>query len=135
MKSDEKLRVAAWLEILTGIGLFLFWIGFFTIGLAPETPPPCYFAYEHSFPLPDIVLALVLLIAGKRILRKDFESGVDFSLLAAGGLVFLGLLDFSFNLQNGVYAISIQEAAMNLFINFWCIGFGAVLSVLMMKNR
>jgi len=27
-------------ETLTALGLILFWIGFFTIGLAPETPPP-----------------------------------------------------------------------------------------------
>ena len=46
----EGLKTIAILELLTGIGLILFWIGFFTIGLAPKNPPQGYLAYEHSFP-------------------------------------------------------------------------------------
>ena len=60
MPKTRRGWIAA-LATITGIGLLLFWIGFFTIGLAPENPPPGYFEYEHSFPLPDIILAIALI--------------------------------------------------------------------------
>ncbi len=116
------------LSLITAVGLLLFWIGFFTVGLAPENPPACYFAYEHSFPLPDTVLALVLL-AGGILGLKGRPLGT--TLLAAGGgaLVFLGLLDFCFNYQNGMYSISTMDLILNAFINIWCVAFGGALVV------
>lgn len=131
MMATKGLKTIAVLELLTGIGLILFWIGFFTIGLAPENPPPCYFAYEHSFPLPDIVLAIVLLASGILLLSGN-PRGRKLSLVAAGALIFLGLLDFSFNIQNGVYMISTLDLILNAFINVWCVGFG--LAIVAMKD-
>ncbi len=107
------------LETLTALGLILFWIGFFTVGLAPETPPPGYFVYEHAFPLPDLLLAAVLLVAA-RLLHRDRPAGRTLSLVCAGALTFLGVLDFSFNLQNGLYSISTLDLVLNAFINLWC---------------
>lgn len=116
------------LAILTGVGLLLFWVGFFTIGLAPAEPPPGYFEYEHSFPLPDIVLALVLIIAGILMLKEN-STGKWLGLVCSGSLVFLGLLDFSFNIQNGVYALSTTELLLNGGINLWCVVFGLIMAV------
>jgi len=111
------------LEIVTAVGLILFWIGFFTVGMAPENPPECYFAYEHAFPLPDLLLAIALL-ASAVLLLKDNQMGRTLALVAAGALVFLGLVDFSFNLQNGVYLSSTLDLILNAFINIWCVAFG-----------
>jgi hypothetical protein len=123
------LKAIAVLELLTGIGIILFWIGFFTIGLAPENPPLCYFAYEHSFPLPDALLAIVLLAAGVQLmLNKPWGSRL--SLAASGALVFLGLLDFSFNILNGIYMTSAIDMILNAFINVWCVGFGIAIAAL-----
>ncbi len=116
------------LAILTGLGLLLFWIGFFTIGLAPDNPPPGYFEYEHSFPLPDIILAVALIIAGVMMFRRR-APGNRLALLCSGALIFLGLLDFSFNIQNGIYMLSTSELLLNGFINIWCIVFGVILAV------
>lgn len=120
---DKKDRVVPILEIATAGGLILFWITFFTVGLAPENPPQCYFAYELAFPLPDICLALLLLTSGILLLKHN-QLGKVLSLVAAGALTFLGLLDFSFNLQNGVYTISAIDLMLNAFINAWCVAFG-----------
>jgi hypothetical protein len=49
----QNIKLFIVLETLTAIGMILFWLGFFTIGVAPKTPPPGYFEYERSFPLPD----------------------------------------------------------------------------------
>ena len=122
------IKTIAVFELLTGIGLILFWIGFFTIGLAPENPPLCYFAYEHSFPLPDIILAMIILASGM-LLLKNKDLGIFLSLVSSGGLIFLGLLDFSFNIQNGIYSASMLDLVLNAFINIWCVGFGAVIAV------
>lgn len=129
MLNDERRKLIASLEIVTAVGLVLFWIAFFTVGLAPENAPACYFAYEHSFPLPDGMLAALLLAAGI-LLTKNRPWGVKLSLAAGGALVFLGLLDFSFNIQNGVYLTSTIDLILNVFINIWCVGFGLALIVL-----
>jgi len=125
----EGLKTIAVLELLTGIGIILFWIGFFTIGLAPENPPQCYYAYEHSFPLPDGLLAILMLVAGTLLLLNN-PWGSHLSLVAAGALVFLGVLDFSFNIQNGVYKISKGDLILNAFLNVWCVVFGVAIAVL-----
>ena len=120
----KGLKAIAILELLTGIGFILFWIGFFTIGLAPENPPQCYFPYEHSFPLPDIILSITIL-ASAILLLKNKEYGKTLSLVCSGGLMFLGILDFSFNIQNGIYLISTLDLILNAFINIWCVAFGS----------
>ncbi len=126
MKKKRSQKAVAVFELVTALGIILFWIGFFTVGLAPENPPAGYLAYEHSFPLPDSVLALIL-IAAALFLLKGRPLGRSLSLAAAGGLIFLGLVDFSFNIQNGVYALSTLDLVLNAFINLWCVGFGIFL--------
>jgi hypothetical protein len=129
MLKQFNSRLISVLEIVTAGGLSLFWLAFFTVGLVPENAPTCYFAYEHSFPLPDGLLAILLLVAGiLLILNKPWGSKL--SLVAAGALVFLGLLDFSFNIQNGIYMTSTIDLVLNAFINVWCVGFGVAIAVL-----
>lgn len=126
MGEERSWKTIAVLELITALGIILFWVGFFTVGLAPENPPAGYFVYEHSFPLPDSILALALIVAAL-LLLKGKSLGRSVSLVAAGGLIFLGVVDFSFNIGNGMYAISVLDAVLNGFINLWCVGFGAVL--------
>ena len=116
------------LELLTAVGLILFWILFFTVGMAPKNPPPGYLAYEHSFPVPDGLLSILLLVAGIMLLLNN-PLGVNLSLIAAGALLFLGVLDISFNLQNGIYKISTGDLISNAFINLWCVDFGIAIAV------
>ena len=132
--AEHEGRTTAVLAILTGAGILLFWTGFFTVGLAPDNPPACYFAFEHAFPLPDIVLALALLASGVLILRNR-ALGRNLSLVCAGGLMFLGLLDFSFNIQNGMYALSVMDAVFSGFLNLWCVFFGLVILFRFIKGE
>ena len=119
------------LSIITAVGLVLFWIGFFTIGLAPKNPPAGYFVYEHSFPVPDIILAVVL-IAGSVLNMTGGTHGNTLLVASGGALVFLGILDMSFNFQNGMYKTSVLDMILNAFINLWCVIFGALIVVRMM---
>jgi hypothetical protein len=121
------------LEIVTGVGILLFWAAFFTVGMAPDPAPAGYFAYEHSFPLPDGLLCILLIIAGVMLLRGK-ALGTKLSLICAGGLMFLGLVDFAFNIQNGIYAASTLDLVINAFINAWCVGFGLFMAILLGKS-
>jgi len=132
MAKEINYRLIASLQIVTAVGLILFWIAFFTVGMAPDRPPDCYFAYEHAFPLPDGLLAVLLLVTGL-LLMKNTPLAVKMSLVASGALMFLGLLDFSFNIQNGIYTASALDLVINAFINLWCVGFGLVTAVLMVR--
>ena len=131
--TDDRRRLVSALEIVTGVGVILFWVAFFTIGMAPDPAPAGYFAYEHSFPLPDGLMSILLIIAGI-LLLKNKRPAMILSLIAAGALTFLGLLDFSFNLQNGVYAVSSIDMVINAFINAWCVGFGLFISIVVGKS-
>jgi hypothetical protein len=124
--SPGQNALAAILMLATALGLTIFWILFFTVGLAPDPAPECYLVFEHSFPLPDSFLALAFFIAGVLRLKKRREGAV-LALASAGALIFLGVLDFSFNIQNGVYAVSTFDLAANAFINVWCVGLGLFL--------
>lgn len=127
-----RISTIARLQLATGIGLLLFWAAFFTVGLAPANPPPGYFQFEHSFTVPDIILAIGLIVAGRCWLQAEptrRKTAHVLSLVCAGALIFLGLLDISFNLQNGMYTSGWMDAVLALAINAWCIGFGTYMAL------
>jgi len=53
MGMSRYVKAVARAQLATGFGIIVFWILFFTVGLAPANPPVCYFAFEHAFPLPE----------------------------------------------------------------------------------
>ena len=118
-------RNLAKLGLLLAVGLVAFWALFFTVGLSPENPPEGYEQFEHSFPFPDITLAIVLAISSLAVHRGRRWAGSGMT-AAGGALIFLGLLDFSFNIQNGMYLISPVETAMNIAIQVVCLATGAL---------
>jgi hypothetical protein len=125
MNGPAQMRVVAWVQLTTAGGLLLYWSLFFTIGLAPSAPPPGYFAFQHSFTFPDIILALAFVRAGILLLSAEIarrDRGRDLSLICASALLFLGLLDVSFNLQNGIYATRSIDTVLEIAVNVWCIG-------------
>ena len=134
MAREFNNRLIASLQIVTAVGLILFWIAFFTVGMAPDKPPACYFAYEHSFPVPDCLLAVLLLAAGI-LLMKNRPVALKLSLVASGALMFLGVLDFCFNIQNGIYTASTLDLVINAFINLWCVGFGLATAILILRKK
>jgi hypothetical protein len=113
-------------EVATGLGILLFWSLFFTVGVAPPNPPVCYYAFEHAFPVPDGVLAVGLIVGGA-LLVTSRPLGTPLSLAGAGGLIFLGLIDSSFDVLNGIYREPSPEVMLSLAINVWCIGLGCAI--------
>jgi len=137
IKYTKTVKFAAIMELAIAVGIISFWIAFFSVDLVNIDDPhleKIYLAFESAFPVADISLSIVLIIGGIGLLKK-MPFGFLFSLLGGGSLIFLGLLDVSFNTQHGIYLLGIGEAILNIFINLLCLGGGILLIVTIWKNR
>ncbi|HDP24068.1 MAG TPA: hypothetical protein ENN34_01360 [Deltaproteobacteria bacterium] len=113
-------------QIITAAGIIVFWLAFFSGAIIPEDAPGYYLAYEYAFPVADALLAAGLFCSALLILKRN-PLGRDLALVCAGALIFLGILDISFNTLNGIYALSTMDALTNGFVNLYCIVFGIIM--------
>jgi len=109
-------------QAIFAAGIVLWWAYFFAAGHADYSGS--HLAFESAFPLPDLVWVVPLLYSAARANARGDASALVWTAASGGALVFLGLLDASFNLQNGVYLKSLADGLLNGFINVACIGFG-----------
>ncbi len=133
----KRMKIAAVLELALAIGIIFFWIAFFTSDLVQIDDPQlreAYLAFESAFPVPDAYLVVVLIIGGIGLLRRK-SYGRLLSFIGGASLVFLGLLDVSFNTQHGIYSLGLDDAVMNLSINLLCLGTGVFLILTIWKYR
>jgi nucleoside-diphosphate-sugar epimerase len=131
VKGVERVRVIAKLELFTAAGLFLYWIMYFSVGVAPESPPRGYFVFQNTFTFADLILAGLLVRAATLLLRPDPIQrvlGRGLSLICSGALLFLGGLDISFNFQNAIYLTISIDMLLEVAINIWCLVFGFILA-------
>jgi hypothetical protein len=120
------------MQFLTAAGLLIYWPLSFTVGLAPEVPPFGYFVFQHSFVVPDIILGFAFIRAASWLLSKDGvkrSRGRSLSLVCSGALLFLGMLDISFNVNNSFYSLLPLDTVVELVVNAWCMGFGVLSAV------
>ena len=82
-----------------------------------------WFAWEISFPLADGWMAATAVLAAVGLWRMR-PSGLLFGLVSGGAMVFLGLMDVLFFLQNGLYLPLTGEVAIELFIHLWTVALG-----------
>jgi nucleoside-diphosphate-sugar epimerase len=121
--------IIALLQLLTAVGLLGYWVLFYSVGLAPEELPAGYFAFQNSFTAPDIILALAFVRAATWLLSGDGlrrRRGQGLSLACGGAMLFLGMLDISFNLLGSVYTLWSVDLVVEMTVNAWCIGFGTL---------
>jgi len=131
VKGVERVRLIAKLELFTAAGLLLYWILYFTVGVAPDHPPRGYFVFQRTFTFADLILAGLLMRAATLLLRADpihRVLGRGLSLICAGALLFLGGLDISFNFQNAIYLTVSIDMLLEVAINIWCLVFGFLLA-------
>ena len=130
MKRPASLTVVAALLLLTAVGTILFWVVFFADLEAQRSGTlarrfPAWLAWELSFPLADGWMAATAILAGVGLWRLR-PMGLLFGLVSGGAMVFLGLMDVLFFLENGLYLPLASEVAIELFIHLWTIAFGLV---------
>lgn len=101
------------LNIATALDTLGFWIGFFTETTFPidELRPLIhnfegYYAWERCFVVPDTVLALATILASAKLLKNQGNIAYLQILAASSGAwIFLGLLDFTYGISNGMYTL------------------------------
>lgn len=118
------------LLVVTGLGTLAYWLDFFLRGTVQVVPDDWYLRFERAFPLADGWMATCSLVAAVGLFTEGAYASV-FGLLAAGALVFLGLMDLAFNVQNGLFRLLPQSGQMwaEVVIIIWSLGLGAFLAV------
>src|SRR5262249_27584923 len=130
MNMHRSEMIIGYFEIATGLGILAFWVLFFSVGMAPAHAPQVYFAFEHSFVLADSVLSLGLLVAGSLTL-KTLPSGRVLSFMCAGSLIFLGLVDFGFNVRNDIYPGNLLDGPLSAPVNVCSLAIGIATGIVL----
>ena len=120
---------------VTAVVTVAYWIDFFWHGSVNVVDEDWYLTFERAFPPADLFMAVTAGASAAGLLT-DQGWGVAWALVAAGALVFLGLMDTTFNLQNGLYRHLRTSWPMRaeLVINVWSIGLGAAVLVTMVGH-
>jgi len=139
MQRTPTLSITAVLMLLTAIGTILFWVIFFAdLDTQRESifalQSEAWFAWELSFPLADGWVILTALLGAIGLWRSR-PAGLLFGLVSGGAMVFLGLIDVLFFLENSLYLPMNAEAAVELFIHLWMTGFGLFVIAIIWKHR
>jgi hypothetical protein len=115
--------------LLTALVTPLYWVVFFTLDDARLSGADWYLRFEQAFPAADGWMAVCCALGGVGLLRRS-AWGPFFSLLAAGALVFLGLLDLSFEVQNGLWTFPGRSGAemAAAAIDVWTLALGVALA-------
>ena len=103
MTVDGGIWVIAGLELAAALGIAAFWTTWFRGRHDEEWLPEGYVQHERVFVFPDSALA-VLLVASAILLVNDHPLGRSLSLVCAGMLAFLGILDAAYFWQTGLFA-------------------------------
>ena len=92
------------LQILFGIGVLGFWIYFLIVENKDPEKTEVYLVFERSFIIPDIGWVAPCLFISAVGLFTNQTYWIFFSIAGGSAIVFLLLLDFSFNIQQKTYS-------------------------------
>ncbi len=122
--------VLAVLLIITALGIILYWLDFYLRGRVHVIKDEWYLRFERAFSLADLWMALCAIVGAIGLLSHQ-TYGLIFGLLTASSLIFLAVIDITFNIQNSLYRRNAQSMQVEIFINVWSLGFGAALILLL----
>jgi hypothetical protein len=101
--ADAGTWVIAGLELTAALGIAVFWLTWLRETHDQAWLPPGYVQHERAFVLPDTVLAALLVVAAI-LLVTGHPIGRSLSVVCAGMLAFLGLVDAAYFWQTGLFA-------------------------------
>lgn len=127
MSREPTTWVVAVLSVGTAVGIVVFWVGWLRTTHDEPWLPAGYLEHERAFVLPDGVLALLL---GTSALLSVLELGPgrSLALVAAGMLLFLGLIDTAYFLRTGLFARE-RGGCGNLALVVWVLVLATLLVV------
>lgn len=103
MSEDPLVWVAAGLGLVTAAGIAAFWLTWFREPHTEAWLPRGYAEHERVFVYPDSILA-TLLVVSALLAVFDVPLGGSLSLVTAGMLLFLGVIDLAYFAQHGMFA-------------------------------
>ncbi|MCC6766540.1 MAG: hypothetical protein IT293_17905 [Deltaproteobacteria bacterium] len=90
-------------QLVAAAGIAGFWLTLGRSRFDEPWRPPGFAEHERAFPLPDLVAAALLTLSA--VLESSHPGhGRSLALVAAGMLIFLGLIDFNYMRQNDLFA-------------------------------
>jgi len=129
-----RALVVAWL-LFSVVGTVAYWVAFFAAGNALHgAEGDVYLGFERAFPAADAWMAASALAAAVGLLRHRPWS-VPTGIAAGSAAVFLGLLDVSFNLEQGLYARGTGAMAVEIAINVLSLSTGPLLILWFWRAR
>ena len=139
MQEPKGRKVVAGLLGLTAVLTAAFWVVFFAdyAGQAESyLARQCggWFLWERSFPAADLWLAVACLIGTVGLWKRRPWGGL-FALLGGSALIFLGLMDALFFLQNGLYIPLNSDVLLEAVIHIWALAFGTFVIVYTWRRR
>ena len=119
-------RVLSVLLVVAAIVTGYYWWSYFVGGGdVMVSTARWYTAFESSFPVADAWMSLCAAVAGIG-LWLDRPWGARFGLMAASAIFYLAAMDITFDIENGMYALTDGNDAMKfeVFINVTCLILG-----------
>lgn len=118
------------LLIITALFTIYYWLDFYLRGTVRVIQEDWYIKFEKAFPIADLWMAACALLGAVGLLTEQ-TYGLLFSMLAASSLIFLALMDITFNIENKLYRLvdTSREMVVELMINLWSLTLGIVLIV------
>lgn len=139
MRELRGRKLVAGLLALTAVLTVAFWVTFFAdyAGQAQSyfaRRCPGWFLWERSFPAADLWAAAACLLGAVGLWKRRAWGGL-FALLGGSALIFLGLMDVLFFLQNGLYSPFNADVLVEAVIHVWVLAFGAFVIVYTWRGR
>jgi hypothetical protein len=117
------------------LGTLAFWIAFFAGGDAMHSSESAsYLAFEHAFPVADAWMAGASAVAAIGLARRRAWA-IPAGIAAGSALIFLGLLDVTFDVEQGLYSPMSAAVASEIAINVFCLVVGPWLIVWFWRRR
>ena len=127
-------RVHAAVMALTGVFTSVAWTLYWTTDLFKKPDDPLWNKFEDPFVLPDTAMCIALWFSAYWLMKGDSRC-VPAGIAAGGALVFLFLLDFLFNVQNGYYLPITSDNVIEVFFNVVCLALGPLTIVRLWRRR
>ncbi len=122
------------LQVAFAVGLIYFWTEFFGGGDNRVSHDEFYILFETQFVAADIVTGIAGLVCALGLWR-DAQWAQVWGGVFAGGVLFLGCMDVSYNLYAGNYASFSPAMILENFINIYCFTVGPYLIYYLVRHR
>lgn len=134
LNRPKGFLVLAIILIIFALGTVAFWIEFFTSGAVSMSDRPAYIEHEQSFPLADGYMVVCLLTCAVGLIRRR-PWGLLFGLIGGSAIIFLGLMDTLYSIQQGIFSSFDVAAAEAFVICAACLILGPATIVYLWRNR